>query len=78
VLDWESDKSIKHDRESLTELLEWAFYEPYLIQQVQLAEVGWEFDNKDSSRKEVGQFVLSFGQLMLYWSDVYKKFCGTD
>jgi len=44
-LDWESHKSLKHDRECLTELLECAFFQPYAFQQIQLAEVGWESDN---------------------------------
>ena len=48
VLDWESHKSLKDkdDRECLTELLERAFFQPYPIQRIQLAEVGWESDNK--------------------------------
>jgi len=29
ALDWESHKSLKHDRECLTELLERAFLQPY-------------------------------------------------
>jgi len=40
ALDWESHKSLMHDRECLTELLERAFLQPYLIQRIQLAEVG--------------------------------------
>jgi len=46
ALDWESHKSLKHDRERLTELLERAFFQPYVIQRIQLAEVDWESDNK--------------------------------
>jgi len=42
--DWESHKSLKHDRECLTELLEHAFFHPYPIQRIQLAEAGWESD----------------------------------
>jgi len=45
-LEWESHKSLKHDRECLTELLERALFQPYAIQRIQLAEVGWESDNK--------------------------------
>jgi len=45
-LDWESHKSLKHGRECLTELLERACFQPYAIQRIQLAEVGWESDNK--------------------------------
>jgi len=36
---------------SLTELLEHAFFQPYAIQRIQLAEVDWEFDNKGFERK---------------------------
>ena len=39
-------KSLKHDRECLTELLERALFQLYAIQRIQLAEVGWESDNK--------------------------------
>jgi len=39
ALDWESQKSLKHDRECLTELLERALPQPYPIQRIQLAEV---------------------------------------
>jgi len=46
ALDWESHKSFKHDRECLTELLERAFFQPYAIQRIQLAEVDWESHNK--------------------------------
>jgi len=46
ALDWESHKSLKHDRECLTELLEHALFQLYAIQRIQLAEVGWESDNK--------------------------------
>jgi len=46
VLDWESHKSLKHDCECLTELLKRAFLQPHAIQQIQLAEVDWESDNK--------------------------------
>ena len=49
ALDWESHKSLKHDRECLTELLERAFFQPYPIQRIQQAEVGWESDIGDSS-----------------------------
>jgi len=50
-LDWESHKSLKYDRECLTELLEPAFFQPYAIQGIQLAEVGWESDDKGFERK---------------------------
>jgi len=46
ALDWESHKSLKHDRECLTELLERACFQPHTIQRIQLAEGGWESDNK--------------------------------
>jgi len=46
LLDWETEKSLKHDRDCLTELLERAYFEPYPIQGIQLAEIGWESDNK--------------------------------
>jgi len=46
ALDWESHKSLKHDHEFLTELLERALFQPYPIQRIQLAEVGWESYNK--------------------------------
>jgi len=45
ALDWESHKSLKHDRVCLTELLEHAFFPPYPIQRFQLGEVGWESDD---------------------------------
>jgi len=51
ALDWESHKSLKHDRECLTELLECACFETYLIQWIQLAEVGWESDDKGFNLK---------------------------
>jgi len=51
ALDWESHKSLKHDRECLTELLERAFFQPYPIQRIQLAEVGWESDDQGFERK---------------------------
>jgi len=51
ALDWESHKSLKHDRECLTELLERAFFQTYPIQRIQLAEVGCESDNKGLERK---------------------------
>jgi len=44
-------KSFRRDRECLTELLERAFSEPYPIQGIQLAEVGWESGNKGFERK---------------------------
>jgi len=69
ALDWESHKSLKHDRECLTELLERACFQSYPIQRIQLAEVGWESDNKGSSGKEVGWFVLSLVQPFLYLFD---------
>jgi len=53
-LDWESHKSLKHDRESLTELLERALFQPYAIQRIQLVEVDWQFDNKGFERKRLG------------------------
>jgi len=68
-MDWESHKSFKHDRECLTELLERACFQPYVIQRIQLAEVGWESDNKGFSGKEVGWFVLSLAQPFLYLFD---------
>ena len=46
TLDWESHKSLKHDRECLTKLLDRACFQPYPIQRIQLAEVCWESDNK--------------------------------
>jgi len=46
ALDWESHKSLKHDRECLTELFERACFQPYPIQRIQLGEVDWESDNK--------------------------------
>jgi len=55
ALDWKSHKSLKHDRECLTELLERAFFQPYPIQRIQLAEVDWESDNKDPSEKGLYQ-----------------------
>jgi len=51
ALDWESHKSLKHDHECLTELLERAFVQPHAIQGIQLAEVDWESDNKGFERK---------------------------
>jgi len=45
-LDWESHKSLKHDREYVTEVLERALFQPYAIESIQLAEVDWESDNK--------------------------------
>jgi len=51
ALDWESHKSLKHDREYLTELLERACFQPRAIQWIQLAEVGWESDKKGFERK---------------------------
>jgi len=53
ALDWESHKSLKHDHECLTELLERTFFQPYPIQRIQLAEVGWESDDKGFERKRV-------------------------
>jgi len=59
ALDWESHKSLKHDRECLTELLERACFQPHANQRIQLAEVGWESDNKGFERKRgFGWFVL--------------------
>ena len=40
ALGWESHRSLKHDRECPTELLERAFFQPYAIQRIQLPEVG--------------------------------------
>ena len=51
ALDWESHKSLKHDRECLTELLERAYFQPHAIQGIQLIEVGWESDNKGFEQK---------------------------
>jgi len=45
ALDWESDKSLRRDRE---------FFEPYSIQRIQLAEVGQESDNKGFELKRLG------------------------
>jgi len=53
ALDWESHKSLKHDHECLTELLERACFQPYPIQRIQLAEVGWESDDEGFERKRV-------------------------
>jgi len=53
ALDWEFHKSLKHDCECLTKLLEHAFFPPYPIQWIQLAEVRWESDNKGFERKRV-------------------------
>jgi len=44
ALDWESHKSLKHNCECLTELLERAFFQPNAIHRIQLAEVDWESD----------------------------------
>jgi len=57
ALDWESHKSLKHDRECFTELLECAFFQPYAIQRIQLAEEGWASDNKGLIENDVGWFV---------------------
>jgi len=54
ALDWEFHKSLKHDSECLTELLERAFFQRYPIQRIQLAEVGWESDDKGFARKRLG------------------------
>jgi len=51
ALDWESHKSLKHDRECLTEVLEHSFCQPYTIKRIQLAEVDWESENKGFERK---------------------------
>jgi len=51
ALDWEPHKSLKHDRECLTELLDRACFQSYPIQRIQLAEVSWESDNKGFERK---------------------------
>jgi len=69
ALDWESRKSLKRDRECLTELLERSCFQPHAIQRIQLAAVGWESDNKGFERKEVGWFVLSLVQPFLYVFD---------
>jgi len=53
ALDWESHKSLKHDRECLTELHERSFFQPYPIQRIQLAEIGWESDDKGFERKRL-------------------------
>ena len=52
ALDWESHKSLKHDRECLTELLERACFQAHAIQRIQLAEVCWESDNNEFQRKK--------------------------
>jgi len=51
TLDWESHKSLKHDRECLTELFERACFQLHAIQRIQQAEVGWESDIKGFERK---------------------------
>jgi len=38
ALDWEPHKSLKHDRECLTELLERPYFQRYPIQRIQLAD----------------------------------------
>jgi len=53
LLDWESHKSPKHDRECLTELLERKCFQPHAIQRIQLTEVSWESDNKGFEPKRV-------------------------
>jgi len=68
-LDWESHKSLKHDRECLTELLERACFQPQAIQRIQVVEVGWESDIKGFERKSVGWFVLSLVQPFLHLFD---------
>jgi len=50
-MDWESHKSLKHDRECFTEQLERAYFQSYPIQRIQLAEAGWESDNKGFERE---------------------------
>jgi len=67
ALDWESHKSLKHDRECLTELLERALFQPHAIQRIQLAELGWE-SHKGFERKR-GWVVLSLVQPFLYLFD---------
>ena len=69
ALYWEPHKSLKHDRECLTELLEHACFQPNAIQLIQLAEVDWESDDRDSSGKEVWLFVLSLVQPFLFLFD---------
>jgi len=51
ALHWESHKSLQHDRECLTELLERACFQPHAIQRILQVEVGWESDNKGLERK---------------------------
>jgi len=51
ALDRESHKSLKHDCECLTELLERAFFPPYPIQRIQLGKVGWESEDKGFEQK---------------------------
>ena len=68
-MDWKSHKSLKHDRECLTELLERTYFPPYTIQRIQLGEVGWESDDKGLERKRGWVFVLSLVQPFLYMSD---------
>ena len=60
ALDWESHKSLNHERECLTELLERACFQPHAIQRIQLAEVGWESDNKGFKRKRVWVVCIKF------------------
>jgi len=68
-LDWESHRSLKHDRECLTELPERAFCQPHAIQRIQPSEVGWESDNKRFERKRGWVVCVSLGQPILYLSD---------
>jgi len=51
ALAWESHKSLKHDRECLTELLERACFQAYPIQRIQLGEVRRESDDNGFERK---------------------------
>jgi len=69
ALDWESHKSLKHDRKFLTVLLERACFQPYAIQRIQLAEVNWESDNKGFERKRGWVVCRSLGQPFLYLFD---------
>jgi len=69
ALEWEYHKSLKHDRGCLTELLERACFQSYPIQQIQLAEVGWESDDKRFERKKGWVVLLSLVQPFLYLFD---------
>jgi len=50
ALDWESHKSLKHDHECLTELLERVFFQPYAVLQFQLLDLAG-FSSKGQRRR---------------------------